>query len=229
MTGPLIVVELREGYPFYGKNVNVPRPGPSFAPPNSQGYSIIVSHAHREYPGSGFGHKRPVDDGQHYSWQGREIPPTAFEIAVTVGRLTPEERRQLVTRDGQDAAAPNPDAPKGWVILFCSQDPSVWNTDSPDENRFAIPVARAHRQIRYLRLKRMDTGEMQIMPITHAQLTQQPQRLREWEFAWNGSGSESHGGRHLGIAQGVARVAPPPTGPPAKDQPNQGPPAGTSP
>jgi len=33
---------------------------------------------------------------------------------------------------------------------------------------FAIAVPRTFSQIRYLRLKRMDTGEMQILPITHA-------------------------------------------------------------
>lgn len=53
MTGPLLVVELREGYPFDGKNVNVPRPGPSFAPPNIRVTTGVVPNAPRvnEYAG----------------------------------------------------------------------------------------------------------------------------------------------------------------------------------
>jgi hypothetical protein len=175
-----------------------------------------------EYTGSGFGHKRFIDDKQYFSWKGAEIPPTAFEIAVTVDRLAPQERRDLVTKNDPDSTMPLPDAPTGWVVLFRSQDPSVWNTDSPDENRFAIPAERAHRQVRYLRLKRMDTGEVQIIPITHAQLTQQPQRLGEREFAWNGSANVAHGGRHLGIAQGSERGDPPP-GLSPKDRPQKAP------
>jgi serine/threonine protein kinase len=226
MTGPPVFVELREGYPWDGQTVNLPTPGPSFGFPNLRGNSIVVSHGRNvpEFTGSGFGHKRFIDDKQYYSWQGKEIPPTVFEIAVTAQPLTPEERRHLLTKEDPKTPVTVPDAPPGWVVLFRSLDPSLWNTDSPDENRFAIPLARAHSKICYLRLKRMDTGEMLIVPITRATLTQQVRSLREQEFAWNGAATEAFGGRHLGIAQGPPVSGPPPAHPPGKDRSRKGPP-----
>lgn len=47
-------------------------------------------------PGSGFGHAHHVEDGgQRYSWKGKEIPATVFEVAVTSGELTEAERKLL--------------------------------------------------------------------------------------------------------------------------------------
>jgi hypothetical protein len=47
-------------------------------------------------PGSGFGHAHHVEGGgQRYSWKGKEIPATAFEVAVTTGELIPAERAWL--------------------------------------------------------------------------------------------------------------------------------------
>ena len=45
--------------------------------------------------------------------------------------------------------------PADWMVLFRSDDPSVWNTDSPGD-KFAIPMRRVPRGIRFLRLKRME-------------------------------------------------------------------------
>jgi hypothetical protein len=48
--------------------------------------------------GSGFGHKcfRNENAGQCYSWRGKEIPKTAFEIAVSTDPLSPTEQRWLL-------------------------------------------------------------------------------------------------------------------------------------
>jgi serine/threonine protein kinase len=222
MTGPALVVELREGYPFDGQNVDVPKPGPSFGFPSLRESTVSVSMVRGvgEFTGSGFGHKRFVDDRQYYCWRGKEIPPTAFEVAVTPQPLSEEDRRQLVTRDDPGAGPALADAPGGWVVLFRSADPSVWNTDSPDDRRFAVPVARAPRDVRYLRLKRTDTGEALIVPITRARLTQQPGSLGE-QFGWDGSAAEAFRARHLGIAQGPATPGGRGGGP-GKGRPDQG-------
>jgi serine/threonine protein kinase len=224
MTGPPLLVQLREGYAFDGQNVEVPRPGPSFAFPSvrHQAISVSVSRRSGEFIGSGFGHKRFVDDMQYYCWQGKEIPPTIFEIAVTAQPLSEEERQQLVTKDDPGAGPPASDAPEDWFVLFRSMDPSVWNTDSQDETHFAVPVARAHPDIRYLRLKRLDTGEALIVPITHDRLTQSPGNLGEDEFGWEGSATEAFRARHLGIAQGPS-VLGTRRGFPRKDHPAKGP------
>lgn len=47
------------------------------------------------YLGSGFGHKYGKNDRQYFSWQGKEILRTAFEVAVTCDPLTDEEARFL--------------------------------------------------------------------------------------------------------------------------------------
>src|SRR5204863_9427119 len=47
-------------------------------------------------PGSGFGHAHHIDNGgQRYSWLGKEIPATVFEIAVTTEDLNEKEGRWL--------------------------------------------------------------------------------------------------------------------------------------
>jgi hypothetical protein len=47
-------------------------------------------------PGSGFGHAHHIEDGgQRYSWMGKEIPATVFEIAVTTDDLTEKEKAWL--------------------------------------------------------------------------------------------------------------------------------------
>ena len=198
MAGAPLKVDLREGYPFDGRDVNVPKPGPFFDSLNAWRGEIAVMKFHQDFPGSGFGHKIRFDDKQYYSWRGKEIAPTAFEIAVTVGPLSEEERKHLVTKDDPSSATNVSGALKGWMVLFRSADPSVWNTDTPDETRFAIPVARADSKIRFLRLKRMDTGEMLIIPISRANLAEAPKSMGDHGFVWNGLANDAFGGRHLG-------------------------------
>jgi len=58
----------------------------------------IMTEGWDVFTGSGFGHKCFVNDKQYYCWRGKEIPKTVFEIAVSPGPLTPEERRSLLRR-----------------------------------------------------------------------------------------------------------------------------------
>jgi hypothetical protein len=168
------------------------------APPaatNQPGSIGIAGHDFDWWTGSGFGHKISVNHRQVYCWQGKEIPKTVFEIAVTAGPLTAEENRSLVT-----AAPEEGPPPVGWTVLFRSDDPAIWNTESPGEP-FAIPVHRAHSSVRYLRLKRMDTGEFLIVPITRRQLLRDDKPGPAAAAWWNGTGRFAWKARHLGIVQ----------------------------
>jgi serine/threonine protein kinase len=89
--------------------------------------------------------------------------------------------------------------PERWTVLFRSDDPAVWDTDSPGE-RFAIPLKRAPEDIRYLRLRRMDTEEFLIVPISYNLLDSAAKGSRQTHW-WNGTNKNEHGGRHLGIAE----------------------------
>jgi serine/threonine protein kinase len=104
-------------------------------------------------------------------------------------------------RFADEPAADTGVPPKGWTILFRSDDPSIWNKASPDRNNFAAPVRRAHRAIRYLRLKRMDTGDYLVLPIRRDQLDRAPQPMPDTGHAWNGTALLSYNARNLGIAQ----------------------------
>jgi len=164
----------------------------------------VMHQGFTSYSGSGFGHKRAIGDKQYYCWQGKEIPKTVFEIAVTADPLTEDERRFLAAPD--DAAGP---APKGWIVLFRADDPNLWNTSSAREN-FALPTWRAPRDVRFLRLKRMDTGEALIIPTSRAGLTATTERFPTEGSFWNGGPATDIAGRligkgvrMLGIAEGA--------------------------
>jgi hypothetical protein len=87
-----------------------------------------------------------------------------------------------------------------WMVLLRSDDPAIWNSDSPG-TKFAVPVRQAPADTRYLRLKRLDTGEVLILPVSREDLLceRRPASMKgNW---WNGTAREEHGGRHLGIVQ----------------------------
>jgi hypothetical protein len=46
--------------------------------------------------GWGFGHKQDVGGSQGYSWGGKAIAPTVFEIAVKRGNLTATEAAKVL-------------------------------------------------------------------------------------------------------------------------------------
>jgi hypothetical protein len=71
------------------------------------------------------------------------------------------------------ATAPSTAPAAGWTVLFRSDDPSHWNTRAgkpEDANGFAIPLGDASLATHFMRMKRMDTGEVVIVPITRDQL-----------------------------------------------------------
>jgi hypothetical protein len=104
-------------------------------------------------------------------------------------------------------------APTSWTILFRSDDPSVWNKNAKDAKgkQIAIPLKFAPEEFRYLRLRRMDTREMLILPLTPDQL-QNGKPDAEADFWWNGTAKEEWKGRHLGIVQAPRHKWPVPKG-----------------
>src|SRR5262245_5630548 len=62
--------------------------------------------------------------------------------------------------------------PARWTILFRADDPSVWDKDAQGAKgeQIAIPLKFAPATFRYLRLRRMDTREALILPLTPDQL-----------------------------------------------------------
>ena len=112
--------------------------------------------------------------------------------------------------DKQDAAPP----PASWTILFRSDDPSVWNTDAKGAKgeQIAIPLKFAPETFRYLRLRRMDTGDALILPLTPDDLQNGKPAAPETGSWWNGTAKEEWKGRHLGIVQAPRQKFPAPKG-----------------
>jgi hypothetical protein len=100
-------------------------------------------------------------------------------------------------------------APAKWVILFRADDPALWNTSTKGK---AIPVRHAPFKTRYLRLRRMDTGEALILPLTYDQLQNGKAPGPEVRFWWNGTAKEDWKGRHLGIVEAPRHKFPAPNG-----------------
>ncbi len=105
-------------------------------------------------------------------------------------------------------------APARWTILFRSDDPSAWDKDAkgPKGEQIALPLKFAPDTFRYLRLRRMDTGEALILPLTRDQLQNGKLGTPETAFWWNGTAKEEWKGRHLGIVQGTRYKFPAPRG-----------------
>jgi hypothetical protein len=105
-------------------------------------------------------------------------------------------------------------APARWTVLFRADDPSVWDTNAkgPKGEQIAIPLKFAPDEFRYLRLRRMDTGEALILPLSPDQLENGKPPTRETGFWWQGENKNTYGGFHLGIVQGPRRKFPEPHG-----------------
>jgi hypothetical protein len=125
---------------------------------------------------------------------------------------TPPAKKEAETAQPKKEAETTPAAPVRWTVLFRADDPSVWDTDSKRTKKFAIPLERAPDDIRYLRLRRMDTGEDLILPITNEQLQNGKPPTREVGSWWNGTAKEDWKGRHLGIAEAPRHKFPAPKG-----------------
>jgi hypothetical protein len=112
---------------------------------------------------------------------------------------------------GQDGAPKqgDTDAPARWTILFRADNPALWNTRAKGK---AIPLTQAPAKVRYLRLRRMDTGEALILPITRELLWNGTPKTPDVGHWWNGTAKLDWKGRHLGIAQAPRHKFPAPHG-----------------
>ena len=144
-------------------------------------------------------------------------------IALIFGILIPNIALLIVVANGWHQPAPpslvkmNPNLPDrnedpvpaaGWTVLFRSDNPKLWNIPTPPNlpvDEVVIPVRKAHSKIRYLRLMRMDTSEVVIIPIDHKQLSVAPKDAPAFGYAWQGEK------RGSGIAERLGVIQAPPT------------------
>jgi hypothetical protein len=132
-----------------------------------------------------------------HSWKLPAILGAALTLGLVCLIMWPPFGRRS---DRGSAGNPASDLAEGWLVLFRSDDPALWNTDSPGE-QFAIPVQRVPDTVRFVRLTRLDTRERLIVPVTPGQLLGIPRQIPAEGHWWNGTAREEFGARHLGVVQ----------------------------
>ncbi|HVS40577.1 MAG TPA: hypothetical protein VMS17_33790 [Gemmataceae bacterium] len=105
-------------------------------------------------------------------------------------------------------------APAKWTILFRSDNPSLWDKDAKNSKgeQIAISLQDAPDSFQYLRLRRMDTREALILPLTPDQLQNGTVGSADDTYWWNGTAKDEWKGRHLGIVQNPRHKFPAPNG-----------------
>ena len=66
-----------------------------------------------------------------------------------------------------------PSGGDGWTVLFRADDPTIWGKATGDvtsQERFAVAADKFPSEVKYLRLKRVDTGDAVIMAMGTARL-----------------------------------------------------------
>jgi hypothetical protein len=122
-----------------------------------------------------------------------------------LARATPD-------RQSERKAAPAPAAESDkWAVLFRADDPSAWDTPSYTAEKWGVPLHLVP-EFRYLRLRRMDTGETLILALTRDQLRNDKPPHPDTGYWWNGTATLAWEGRHLGIVQGPRYKFPVPNG-----------------
>ena len=85
---------------------------------------------------------------------------------------------------------------KKWVVIFRSSNSRHWNEDVNDTDHFAVKLSNAPPKIRYLRMRRVDTEDMVIIPLASASLG----ATAEGQFwKWNGVLTQAVNAHQFGI------------------------------
>lgn len=133
----------------------------------------------------------------------------ALPQLTAVAKLRAEKRiesapAERLARDTLQANVPKNKAagePKnggaaGWFVVFRSGDPSVWDSDSKEANRYAIPLDKVSEEIKFLKLKRTDSNAAIIIPMTKGQLRTQ---FENETSGWIGTKRFEWKAYHLGV------------------------------
>lgn len=100
-----------------------------------------------------------------------------------------------VTRANAPAPTPAPHTDGAWTVLFKSDNPELWNTDTHGDAGYAVPLDRAPHSLRYLRI-RNEAGRYAIIALTFDDL--QKKAIGD-SVGWEGTNYTGARSRHLGI------------------------------
>ncbi len=142
--------------------------------------------------GWGFGHSSQRGSGQACGWAGEAIDDgTAFEI--TAGT------RPITGSGEQGSSAASQSIANEEQIIFCSNDPSLWNRTTYQGARSrALALSDLTVTVGFVRVQRLDTGESVLLQATRDELLgRHSDEIRP--FGFHAGNREYYGARHLGV------------------------------
>lgn len=125
-----------------------------------------------------------------YSWYKRALPGLTGLTKTKVEKRM-EELEALARTQGRRL-----EKGTSWVVLFRSSDPSIWNTQVSKGTDYAIPVEKAPKDLKYLRLTNTTSGDYVVIEMTPKKLTE---LSNDGRYGWEGRNEKSDGAYHLGV------------------------------
>jgi len=130
-----------------------------------------------------------------------------FHYERAMGAATGLARAQILKR--LDEIAKSEGGADNWIIVFRSDDPSIWNTKTEEGFlRFATPLEALPPTVRYVRIRRPN-GDAVILPIKKQQLGEDAFGPR---YGWRGAGSTVANDLVLGISDERQKIGQAETG-----------------
>jgi hypothetical protein len=165
--------------------------------------------------GWGFGHLETGGSGQAYGWAGSPITDPGEGFEISVGFL-PDDITVLpraINFTGQESASGANRTPEQaealrqmtaqsdnrgvGLVLFRANDPKMWGSETyKGVNCRSRSLSLLPDGLTHLRLRRLDTGEGIVMPLSGQSLTGDGDGL---ERGFNGSNELFYGAHHLGL------------------------------
>ena len=151
--------------------------------------------------GWGFGHLENTGSEQAFGWAGQKIEKTFFEISVGRQPAAPGPNGDHPATDPSGEQPPASGAtgssiPPEGLIIFRGNDPSFWNqTVYRGASHRARAIEDLPEEIAWLRIRRIDTGESVVLPVSKPGLTADGHGR---PLGFNGTNEIFYGARHLG-------------------------------
>ncbi|MEZ6057792.1 MAG: hypothetical protein R3C01_13925 [Planctomycetaceae bacterium] len=138
--------------------------------------------------------KRIID--KHQKLIEKESTKRSREYDAAIARLVKEERFDEASELTVEALTADLAAHSRWRVVFRGNDAATWKSTSSLWNNFARPLEDLPQTVKYLRLRRVDTNDSVIIPITAAEIGK---RFDQGVIGWGGDAPKSADVHHLGI------------------------------
>ena len=142
--------------------------------------------------GWGFGHASQRGSGQACGWAGEAIAAgTAFEI--TAGT------HPIAGSSGEACSPASPTIANEEQIIFCSNDPGLWNrTVYQGARSRALALSELTMNVGFVRVQRLDSGASILLQATRDELLgKHSDEIRP--FGFHAGNRDYYGARHLGV------------------------------